>query len=100
MVALAALGTACSKKTNPNEPSNNSMSRPVSPPTPGSIIARVNSNRSVSPARKQLGRVIAFLAGPIGGITTYGFFVVVIAGAVFGFMEVLERDDKNGTSRK
>jgi len=101
LVALAAFGTACGgKKGNPNAPGDNSMSRPVSPPTPGGIIARANSNRSASPARKQLGRALAFFAGPIGGVTTYGFFVVVIAGAVFGFMEVLERDDNNGTSPK
>ncbi len=97
VVALAAFGTAC-KKANPNGPGP--LSGGMSPPTPGGIIARVNSNRSASPARKQLSRALAFLAGPIGGIATYGFFVVVIAGAVFGFMEVLERDDKNGTSRK
>jgi hypothetical protein len=94
LVLLTALCTACGKKNaNPNGPGDNSMSRPVSPPNPNGIIARFNSNRTANPARKQLGRAVAFLAGPIGGIVTYGFFAVVMAGGVFGFIAVLERDD-------
>jgi hypothetical protein len=85
VVVLAVLSAACPGRKAPNAPGDNSMSRPVSPPSPGVTVGSIGR----APA------LVAFLVRPLGGIATYGFFVVAIAGAFVGFMDVLGRDEKN-----
>lgn len=89
LVALAGLTTACRPKASPTAPGDNNLSRPVSPPSPGIVVGTLH----------RAPGVVAFLVGPLGGIETYGFFVIAIAAAVVGFMDVLGDDEKNGHNR-
>jgi hypothetical protein len=85
LVVLAAVSTSCggTKAVTPTGP-DSGVSRPTSPPSPTGIMGSVGR----APV------VVAFLVGSSGGFATYGFFLALIFGAVVGFMDVLDKDDK------